>query len=220
MDGNRFDALARWLAVPGTRRSFAASAPASAGLAALALVGFAGPTLARKCSSTKDCPVCKRCKKGKCKPKKDGAQCSGGTCQNGRCAASCTPSCAGRECGGNGCGGSCGSCPATETCNASGICVCTPDCAGKVCGDDGCGGSCGSCTAPESCSAGACGIQPTCTPTDGLCQASCCSPLCYLDTELGLLCGYSVSGGPCYTDNDCAPGDACRGWVCVAAPGA
>jgi len=35
----------------------------------------------------KKCGPCKRCKKGKCKPKSAGAACTGGTCQKGTCIA-------------------------------------------------------------------------------------------------------------------------------------
>ncbi|MFM9106534.1 MAG: hypothetical protein ACKOWF_07525 [Chloroflexota bacterium] len=193
MDSSRFDAMIRDLAAGESRRSVLGAA--GAGL--LAALGFAGPAAA-KCGKNKPCGECRRCKKGKCKKKPDGAQCSGGTCQRGQCAASCTPSCAGRECGGNGCGGSCGSCPATESCNASGICVCTPDCAGKVCGDDGCGGSCGSCAANQTCSDGACQCVPSCggrnCGPDG-CGGSCGS--CVL--------GNSCSGGQCGVPPTCDP---------------
>ena len=64
----------------------------------------------------------------------------------------CTPECTGKECGLDSlCGASCGTCGASETCDAAGQCQCAPACAGKACGDDGCGGTCGSCGATEYC---------------------------------------------------------------------
>src|SRR5215213_4723115 len=40
----------------------------------------------------KKCGPCKRCKKGKCKPKPAGTACTGGTCQNGTCIPATAPS--------------------------------------------------------------------------------------------------------------------------------
>src|SRR5829696_9949553 len=46
---------------------------------------------AAKCK--KKCGPCKRCTKGKCKPKSAGTACTGGTCQKGTCiAAASSPS--------------------------------------------------------------------------------------------------------------------------------
>lgn len=48
---------------------------------------------------------------------------------------SCTPVCAGRVCGFDGCGGSCGSCPASQKCNTSGVCATSGSASGDLNGD-------------------------------------------------------------------------------------
>ena len=102
----------------------------------------------------------------------------------------CTPACGGKQCGSDGCGGACGSCGASQSCDASGRCVasCLPSCNLKQCGSDGCGGSCGNC-AP--------GL--TCNPNNQ-CVAP-CVPTCS-----GKQCGGDTCGGSCGT---CASGQTC-----------
>ena len=81
----------------------------------------------------------------------------GETCSNGTCVEeACVPQCGDRMCGVDPvCGEPCGTCSATETCNASGQCVddtCTPSCGFQQCGvDPVCGESCGTCAASETC---------------------------------------------------------------------
>jgi hypothetical protein len=148
----------------------------------------------------------------------------------------CTPVCGGKVCGPDGCSGSCGTCPGTQNCAATGQCVttCAPVCTGRVCGADGCGGSCGTCTS-GSCDAGTGQCVVTCTPnctgkacgTDG-CGGSCgtcvsgscdatsgqcvvaCTPNC-----TGKACGHDGCGGSCGT---CTSGscDATSGQCVVA----
>ncbi len=149
------------------------------------------------------------------------------------CPDQCTPDCFLKDCGDDGCGGSCGTCPAGQTCNASGQCVatCNPDCAGKQCGSDGCGGTCGSCPAGQTCNAsgqcvatcnpdcagkqcgddgcgGTCGSCPagqTCNAS-GQCVAT-CNPDC-----AGKQCGDDGCGGTC---GSCAHGLICQSGTCM-----
>jgi hypothetical protein len=79
MDARRFDALARLIGSRTSRR-------VAVGLAATGLVAVTGPDVAAaRCSKTKPCPECYRCKKHKCK-RDDGVSCTGGgTCRGGAC---------------------------------------------------------------------------------------------------------------------------------------
>lgn len=97
-------------------------------------------------------------------------------------------SCGGKECGDDGCGNSCGTCPATHTCNlTTNLCVCQPNCAGKLCtDDDGCGGTCG------------CKSNETCDTDTGACI---CIPSCD-----GKECGDNGCGGTC---GDCGDEGVC-----------
>ena len=54
----------------------------------MALLGLSG--VEARCK--KKCGPCKRCKKGKCKPKPAGTVCTGGTCQSGTCVPATAPS--------------------------------------------------------------------------------------------------------------------------------
>jgi hypothetical protein len=123
MDDARFDALARALTARfGSRRA----GLRLLGAGALAALGRGGPAAedvgAAACSKAKPCPPCRRCKKGTCKKKPDGAACGAGkTCRDGRCVAGCEADCTAangrpRTCGADGCGGSCGTCPAGQRC--------------------------------------------------------------------------------------------------------
>jgi hypothetical protein len=87
MDANRFDEMTRDFQ-PRSRRCFLGFVTGIGGLLVIA-TGSA----ASKCK--KVCGTCKRCKKGKCKPKPDGTVCEGGTCSIGRCVLSTpAPACA------------------------------------------------------------------------------------------------------------------------------
>lgn len=139
---------------------------------------------------------------------------AGGT--GGTGGAGCVPSCQMKICGPDGCGGTCGSCAATETCNAAGRCVCVPESdaafcqrLGKSCGGasgtDNCGVSravadCGACTAPQTCGGagtpGACGCAPQCQGR--VCGADGC----------GGTCGTCIANASCLTDQS---GCVCNG---------
>ena len=85
MDHGTLDALTRSLtdSPPGstTRRTVTRLLGGLALGGPLALLGLREAEA--KCK--KKCGVCKRCKKGKCKPKPAGTACAGGTCQGGAC---------------------------------------------------------------------------------------------------------------------------------------
>jgi hypothetical protein len=156
----------------------------------------------KQCPTQITCPTGLICKQGACVTPQcpTDFQCpSGFTCVNGLCQPQgCTPNCAGMQCGPDGCGGSCGTCAATQACNANNQCVsnCTPNCNGLQCGNDGCGGSCGTCAAGLSCNAG------------GQCVSN-CTPNC-----TGLQCGNDGCGGSCGT---CVSGQTCNaGGQCVS----
>ena len=80
MDAHHFDALARSLSLPGSRRGVLGSLLAGA----LGLLGPRPDEVAAK--KKKPCPPCKKRKQGKCKGTlPDGSACPGGTCQGGSC---------------------------------------------------------------------------------------------------------------------------------------
>lgn len=150
MDDGRFDALAKVLVRPGSRR--AALGLLVGGGAAAVADGAAARHKRKKCK-----PPLTRCGKACVDTRQDSANCgacgivcqAGETCNAGTCACSGAHS----RCGGRcvdlvtdsaNCGACDVVCQATEVCDA-GSCRCAPQCDGFQCGDDGCGGSCGSC---------------------------------------------------------------------------
>jgi hypothetical protein len=155
MDSARFDRLTRVIGTLSTRR---------AALGLLSALGLAGALAddgdakkkRKKCK--KKCGPCRKCKKGKCKPKPDGADCGGGaTCQSGECV--CPTEC----CADSDCGSDCAVCD-------SGQCVSTcPD--GQVCQGDTCVASCptgqkecnGVCIPENQCCGGCPAGQTCCT---------------------------------------------------------
>ena len=154
MDTDRFDAIARFIGSRTTRRM-------AVGLAAMGLLSSAVPdATAARCSATRPCPACKRCKRHRCRPDamQDGAPCTGGTCQDGTCV--CTDPNTHR-CPGTGvCGECCGAgeCPAGEFCQSVQggpfLCYCdlitSVECQ-QVCIPKSCATSCAkSCTGPSA----------------------------------------------------------------------
>ena len=97
------------------------------------------------------------------------------------CASACDPD--PDFCGTDGCGATCNPCAPGFECNPySEFCTfiepeCEPDCDSAECGDDGCGGSCGECDDGSSCA------DNVCLPDD------------------------PETGGPCTTNDDCAPAE-------------
>jgi hypothetical protein len=89
MDAHRFDALTRLIGSRTSRR-------VAVGVAATGLLSLAVPDAeAARCSKSKPCPECKKCKKHKCKPDatQNRAACSAstGTCVNGTCTSAVCP---------------------------------------------------------------------------------------------------------------------------------
>jgi hypothetical protein len=83
MDADRFDTLSRTLTTPGSRRTT---------LRALGALAFGGAAAASSASAEagKNCPVCKKKKRGRCRKVKDGTLCSPeegvhGECVSGHC---------------------------------------------------------------------------------------------------------------------------------------
>jgi hypothetical protein len=91
MDHQAFDGLTRSLTASltgsTTRRGITRLLGGLALGGPLVLLGLseAGATCKKKCGP------CKRCKKGKCKPKPSGTACAGGTCQGGVCIEAASP---------------------------------------------------------------------------------------------------------------------------------
>ncbi|HEX5500715.1 MAG TPA: hypothetical protein VFX03_15875, partial [Thermomicrobiales bacterium] len=95
MDGCQFDDFARRLTSDVTRRRVVGRFGGAA-LGTIIAMGVDGASVARKKKKRKKkrckhgCGECRRCKKGKCKPKAGHACGDGGTClSNGSCALSC-----------------------------------------------------------------------------------------------------------------------------------
>jgi hypothetical protein len=159
MDSARFDRLAKMLGTLSTRR---------AGLSLLSALGLGGALVVdveakkhKKKKCKKGCPICQKCKKGKCKPQPDGTACGGGaTCQGGQCICP-TECCADADCG------------ACETCE-TGQCVndCRNDqvCDGDTCvcpdGQKECQGAC----IDDSECCGACPAGQVCCTNVGECK--------------------------------------------------
>jgi hypothetical protein len=151
MDADRFDTIARVISSRTSRRL-------AIGLATTGLLSMAVPEAeAAQCSKKNPCPVCKRCRRGRCKPDATQTSCNGGTgtCLKGTC---CSLQLA--------CGSIC--CPNGKKCSGG---ICVPDCGGF-------GDSCG---ADSHCCSASCVLVLntnvcTCSPTGKVCQSSgdCC----------------------------------------------
>jgi hypothetical protein len=183
MNGLHFDTIVRTLPHGSrTRRSLARSFGGVALVAAVAL--FAG----EDADARRQCPPCRKRRRGKCKKKRpDGTACPGGTCQSGRCS------------------------PVSDTCDAAacpdpGVCK-TRACADNVCAPENVPNdtSCGS--SGQVCQGGVCCpfLHQNCfgTCVNLACQGSlaggcndtclipgraCCGPLSCQQTSSGLRC--------------------------------
>jgi hypothetical protein len=213
MDAQRFDRLAKTLR---TRR-FALGLVA--GFAAL--LGVSHDEAAAKCK--KKCGPCKRCKKGKCKPKPGSPPC--GPCSVCR-AGSCVALCSAAECFDNGelseciipCDPPCDTC---KQCNEN-TGKCEPLCDVEDCIDGfcrfQCDNACGDCSVCElGDEGGVCfDLCPDVDCVDNLCQKL-CSPDCLSDEE--------CIGGKCFPvcEPSCNDGQGCvarsGGNECVALAG-
>jgi hypothetical protein len=239
LDDHRFDALARALSAPHSRRALGTI------LAAVMLLRGLAPddAAARKSGACQpactECTTCttgkckrkhgkKKCKPGTCAPIADGAACSGGrTCQGGRCGCSDGTIVCGQSC-----------CPPAQLCQA-GACVCasgTPLCGQACCrADQVCqGGTCG-CPAGQEACGGACvpaclaGDQARNPVTCGCClvtgedcvnggmipinDAKCCSGVCNAFLPSLGHCALGAVGAPCNVGANCASGKCTTG-VC------
>lgn len=65
---------------------------------ALAAVSNSQAPVAAKCGASKPCPQCRRCKKFRCVPGRDGITCDKGYCQSGRCIVDCAVAPPGSRC--------------------------------------------------------------------------------------------------------------------------
>lgn len=148
MDADRFDTLTRSFLRAGTRRWVIATA-LSAGF--LATVDTARAGKRKRCK--RSCGECGRCRKGKCRPKPNGAVCSIGNCKKGKCSTCFNGVKDGNETDRD-CGGKCPRCAIGRSCATR------DDCASARCA----GGTCAQCAENSQCgsdSHGACVcIQP------------------------------------------------------------
>ena len=133
MDPIRFEALTRSLTAPGSRRK----ALAGALVGSLGVLGLAH---SEDAAAKKKCPSCKKRKKGKCKPKPNGATCAGGSCLGGRCV-TCNDGLKNGSETDVDCGGSC------KRCGNGRSCLVANDCASGTCT----GGVCVTCTPNQLC---------------------------------------------------------------------
>lgn len=194
MDAQRFDRLVKTLS---SRRSVLGCA---AGLAAILKVP--GPAAA---ACNNDCGPCKRCTKGKCKPKPGSPPCGPcSVCRGGKCVAKCPP----EDCvdGGDGeiclkdCDPACDGCSRCDPIRGR----CEPLCDARFCVD-------GCCRVPCDQPCGECSVCEfgTCVPlcdggqcVDGRCEIP-CNPECATDEE--------CVGGACFPKCDpaCGPDQGC-----------
>jgi hypothetical protein len=192
MDADRFDALARSLTAPGSRRR--------------ALTGVVSGTLGLFGAWPEEAAA-KTCKKIKNKKKRK------------KCIAkakACVPSCAGKLCGDDGCGGSCGTCRGGSC--QGGACLCPAGqefCAGGLCRlplHQACSGSDGECCPEHVCEETVVNDFRQlfcCTPNDASCanDAACCTTNCDADTDTCTTC----RGRICDESN---PTSCCARWPC------
>jgi hypothetical protein len=180
MDSARFDQLTQVIGALSTRRAALALLSALGLTSALADEIDAKKKLKKKCK--KKCGPCRKCKKGKCKPKPDGTDCGNGqVCQSGQCICP-TDCCADSDC-------------ASDQVCLGGQCVCATEC----CADGDCDSDCAACDAGQCVS--------TC-PEGEVCQgdtcvANCpggqkeCNAVCIPDNQC---CGGCPAGQTCCTN--------------------
>jgi hypothetical protein len=164
MDGDRFDHWSRVFGAVRSRRAVMALALALESGGLLALLGGEPARAKKKCKPK--CPVCKKCKDGKCKNKRGGRCGADGTCKKGTCVCNET-------------------CPQCTTC-ANGACV---NDNGAACGlNRSCQGGACVCEADSwECEAGHCCPRGrTCSPSAATCPT--CPPVNSCDDVV--LCGY------------------------------
>ena len=161
MDAERFDALTRLIGSRTSRRI-------AVGLVAAGLLTIVVPEAeALRCSKTKPCPECQRCRRRRCKPDmtKNGTPCAGdtGTCAEGVCG----------DCGKPG-----AFCCLGAYCRAGAICIGFPHSC-QPCGDDG-----QWCCDPDFCTEGECTAEGKCGSCGGRGELCCFRTIC----DVGLTC--------------------------------
>jgi hypothetical protein len=190
MDGQRFDHIVKILR---SRRSMLGLI---AGIGSLLAVD-PDEAAAKKCK--KKCGPCRRCKKGKCKPKRGSPRCGAcSTCQGGRCVANC----ASADCANDICVPPCDPpCAGGEAC-IGGLCFaqCEPSCeagSNQGCANGACADLGGGCDVFD---AGSCFSGPQCPNGDGgtRCAAVDGQPFC----AVSVLCNADGSD-LCQTYDDC-----------------
>jgi hypothetical protein len=159
MDANRFDTLTRLIAFRASRR-------VALGLAATGLFAIAVPEAeAVRCSASRPCPECYRCRRRRCRKRANDYPCTSGTCQDGNCVAG--PTCSDNAKNGSetdiDCGGSCPPCATGKACLVGGDCV-SGNCQGQLCQP-----TCGerACSSDSTCASFGCG---TCNQGSGRCR--------------------------------------------------
>jgi hypothetical protein len=206
MDGIRFDALARSLSIPGSRRR------ALGGLL-LGSLGLLSRTEAEDAIAHNLKAKCKKKSgeaKKKClkKAKKHQATHSGppSTLSGG---SGCTPDCAGKACGDDGCGGSC-DCTG-GTCD-NGVCTCTgnTELCGVTCEPLCPGDEARNPTTCECCVI----VGQICDPraVNSRCCSGPCEPNPVGDPDTGT-CSGKTAGESCEFDGQCSGGN-CTGGFC------
>jgi hypothetical protein len=206
MDGQRFDELARRIAVGRSRRTVLRNV--AGGLITLAGVSVGSrPTRAATCSSDGDCTGCEACIDGVCTLTCIGSQ----VCCQVEAAFACADCCSDGDCAeGQVCAdGACvvppcatdADCPSCKTCNAdTGVCVggCEP-------GEQCCAGVCAGC-----CHDSDCGFSDDYNCVNGVCVPQTCAgeyDSCHSFCCWGLICvsdGLYCARYACQTDDDCA----------------
>jgi hypothetical protein len=227
MESTRFDRLIRIFSQHVTRRT-ALGFLSALGLADVLTPEAEGKKRRRKC---KRCGPCRRCKRGRCKPKANGTACGAcATCQDGQCEAGCPGelSCQNNVCGcppgqkicGDECIAEtqcCGDCPQGQTC-----CENVGECKDLRNDDDFCGQCAnGQCPGGAFCANGACGLtcnvigeicfQPSCFCSDRVDPAHDGQNVC---AEINPFNCNNVT--ECETDADCAPATEGFRQVCVS----
>ena len=120
------------------------------------------------------------------------------------CGLACVPQCGGKTCGPDGCGGSCGSCKASEFCDAKGG-TCKLKCApGCTDGD--------ACTVNDKCEGDSCVGTPTTACDDkNVCTTDSC-----VDDKGKASCKNLANGMKCDDGDACTADDGCEGGSCGA----
>lgn len=212
MEEDRFDRIARILAVAPSRRQILGYAVGGLAVGGLAGLGNQAASDARKKGKKKKkcgpCGECRTCVNGVCKPKPNGVECGDGDiCQDGVC---------GCDAGFEPCGDACvETCAGGQALNANCLCVCTTQSCAGCCDGNAClpvgasqsaqkcgsgGAACAPCGTNEECAQGAC----ECVAGFERCQGDCVQS-CSGDKVLNGSCRCACPG----STQDCG-GNVCK----------